>query len=192
MQDEDADQPQQPDAARHAAPDVPDDAAEQQALEDGEEEDFSGDDDAYESEGYTTSDFHNVVQKHVISATYETLIETKLHWGLVEPFLRAAREVCRGDFARTGRVQVHGVVAEGEQWVDSEEAYLSVSIADQDDGREWLSETFWLSDLVLATGDPAQVREAARALERSVAKLDAWLAAQDEKGTDEKGPDEAG
>lgn len=136
--------------------------------------------------GYTSSDFHNVIQKQVLNATYETLVETKLHWGLVEPFLHAAREMCRGDFRRTGRVQIHGTVAEGEDWADSEEAYVSLSIADQDDGQEWLTQTWWLSDLVLASGDAEQVREAARALDRTKAKLDAWLDAQ------EKGPDEVG
>lgn len=136
--------------------------------------------------GYTTSDFHNVIQKQVVNATYETLIETKLHWGLIEPFLHAAREMCRSDFRRTGRVRIHGTAAEGEGWTDAEEAYVSLSIADQDDGEEWLSQTWWLSDLVLASGDPAQVREAASALERTKAKLDAWLA------DNEKGPDEAG
>ena len=130
-------------------------------------------------EGYTTSEFHNVVQKQILNATYESLLETKIHWALIEPFLQAARDVCRGDFRRTGRLEVHGVVAEGEGWADAEEAYLSLSISDQDDGREWLSETWWLSDLVLAGGDPRQVGEAARALERSVARLDAWLAAQE-------------
>lgn len=136
--------------------------------------------------GYTTSDFHNVVQKHVVNAAYETLVDTKLHWGLIEPFLNAAREVCRGDFVRTGRIEIHGVAAEGDGWTDSEEAYVSLSIADQDEGGEWLSRTWWLSDLVLAGGDPARVREAARALERTVAKLDAWLEAN------EKGPGESG
>ena len=140
------------------------------------------DDDA----GYTTSDFQTVVQKQVLNAAYETLVETKFHWGLVEPFLQAAREMCLGDFRRTGRIQIHGVVAEGERWTDAEEAYVGLSIADQDDGREWLSQTWWLSDLVLASGDPGQVREAARALERTVAKLDAWLDEQ------EKSPGEGG
>ena len=140
----------------------------------------------YDADGYTTSDFHNVVQKQVLNATYETLVETKMHWALVEPFLHAAREICIGDFRRTGSVRIHGVAADGEAWVDAEEAYVSLSIADQDDGHEWLSETWWLSDLILAGGDPARVREAARALERTVAKLDSWLATQSE------GPDEAG
>jgi hypothetical protein len=139
-----------------------------------------------EDAGYTAAEFHNVVQKNILNATYETLVETKLHWGLVEPFLDAAREICRGDFRRTGRVEVHGIAAEGEEWVEAEEAYLSLSIADQDDGREWLSQTWWLSDLVLAAGDPQRVREAARALERSVAKLNAWLE-EHEKGPGENG-----
>lgn len=142
---------------------------------------------AEEQPGYTTAEFHNVVQKQIVNATYEALVETKLHWELIEPFLHAARDVCRGDFKRTGRIEVHGTVAEGEAFAEAEEAYLSLSIADQDDGREWLSETWWLSDLVLAGADQRQVREAARALERSVARLDAWLAEQDAKGPDEDG-----
>lgn len=150
-----------------------------------------------DEDGYTTSEFHNVVQKQIVNATYETLVETKLAWELIEPFLRAARDVCLGDFRRTGRVEVHGVVAEGEGWADAEEAYLSLSIADQDDGREWLSQTWWLSDLVLAGGDPKQVREAARALERSVERLDAWLAGQEAAPAEAdereaKGPGEGG
>jgi len=140
----------------------------------------------YETDGYTTSDFHNVVQKHIVNATYETLVEAKLHWTLIEPFLRAARDVCRGDFRRTGRVGVHGVAAAGDGWTEAEEAYVSLSIADQDEGEEWLSETWWLSDLVIAEGDPARVRAAARALERSAARIDAWLEANDE------GPGEGG
>ena len=138
------------------------------------------------ADGYTTSDFHNLVQKHIVNATYETLVETKLHWELIEPFLLAAREICRGDFRRTGRVGIHGAAAAGEGWAQAEEAYVSLSIADQDDGQEWLSQTWWLSDLVIAEADPARVRDAARALERTVAKLDLWLEAN------AKGPDESG
>jgi hypothetical protein len=137
-------------------------------------------------DGYTTSDFHNVVQKHIVNATYEALVDTKLHWDLIEPFLLAAREICRGDFVRTGRVGIHGAAAAGDGWAEAEEAYVSLSIADQDDGLEWLSQTWWLSDLVLAEADPARVRDAARALERTVAKLDLWLEAN------AKGPAEGG
>ena len=176
MQDEDALEPQ---PEKPSEPDF-----EGEGDEAYPDEGYGATDDA--DDGYTSSDFHNVVQKQVLNATYETLAETKLHWGLVEPFLHAAREMCRGDFRRTGRVQIHGAVVEGESRLDAEEAYVSLSIADQDDGREWLAQTWWLSDLILADGDAAQVREAARALERTKAKLDAWLSAQ------EKGPDEQG
>jgi hypothetical protein len=168
MQDEDEDSPPQPPEEQGESPP-------------GEAHAFDADDD-----GYTTGDFQTVIQKQVLNATYETLVETKFHWALVEPFLHAAREMCRGDFRRTGRIQIHGVVAEGDGLADAEEAYVGLTIADQDDGREWLSQTWWLSDVVLASGDPAQVRETARALERTVAKLNAWLAEH------EKGPDEAG
>lgn len=175
MQDEDA-LPQKPEESDRPLPDDP--FAEEPFPDEGYA--FSGDD------GYTSSDFHNVIQKQVLNATYETLVETKLHWGLVEPFLHAAREMCRGDFRRTGAVRIHGAVAEAEGWADAEEAYVSLSIADQDDGKEWLTQTWWLSDLVLASGDPAQVQEAAGALDRTKAKLDAWLAAHG------KGPGEDG
>jgi hypothetical protein len=147
--------------------------------------------DDYGAEGeraYTTSEFHNVIQKQILNATYETLAETKLHWELVQPFLDAARDMCRGDFVRTGRVELHGVAAEGEEWREAEEAYLSVSIADQDDGREWLSETWWLSDVALAGGNPARVREAAGAIRRSLERIDAWLEVHGQA----KGPDDSG
>ena len=135
---------------------------------------------------YTTAEFHNVVQKQILHATYETLAASKMEWALIEPFLRAARDMCRGDFLRSGRVQVHGVTAgEDGEWVDAEEAFIGVSVADQDEGYEWLSQTWWLSDLVLATEDPTQVREAVRAMERSLVKLNEWLEAKDAKGPDE-------
>lgn len=163
MQEDEAPEPQPTDASYSEEPDEPDEDVQHEATD-----------------GYTSSDFHNVVQKHIVNATYETLIEAKLHWELIEPFLRAGREICRGDFKRTGRVGIHGAEAEGDGWAQAEEAYVSLSIADQDDGREWLSETWWLSDLVLAETNPARVREAARALERTVAKLDLWLEANAE------------
>jgi hypothetical protein len=157
-------------------------------------EPFGGDEGGDEPRfAYTTSEFHNVIQKQVIGAAYEMMVESKLPWHAVSPFLRAARDLFRGDFERTGRVGIHGVQAEGDAWIEAEEAYLSLSVADQDDGREWLSETWWLSDLVLAEEDPARVREAARALERTVAKLDSWLSQNEAKSAeaDAKGPDDA-
>ncbi len=181
MSDRPEDDPQEPEAdAEAGSTNVPADPGEQaEAFADygGEEEDVA----------YTLADFHNVVQKQIVNATYETLVETKLDWALVEPFLHAAREICRADFVRTGRVQVHGAVAEADRWAEAEEAYLSLSIADQDDGSEWLSQTWWLSDLVLAGDDPARVREAVGALERSLDKLRAWLADNQAKGPDADG-----
>jgi hypothetical protein len=145
-----------------------------------EELDFEPED---ADDAFTTADFHNVVRKQIINASYETLLATKMDWELVEPFLIAARNVCRGDFRRTGRVQIHAVTGEGDALVPAEEAFVGLSVADQDNGSEWLSETWWLSDLVLAGADPAQVREAVGALERSIAKLNAWL--EQEKGPGE-------
>lgn len=183
------DEPEQP-SAEPSQPDLP-------LLPEAQEEEAEpADDYAYDDGGeaepegfaYTASEFHNVIQKQIIGASYEMMIDSKLPWHSVTPFMRAARDLFRGDFERAGRIGIHGVQAEGEEWVDAEEAYLSLSVADQDDGREWLSETWWLSDLVLAEEDPARVREAARALERTVAKLDAWLAERDPQT---KGPDDA-
>ncbi|HEX8526603.1 hypothetical protein [Allosphingosinicella sp.] len=128
-----------------------------------------------DEDGYTSAEFHNVIQKQIAAAALDTLVASKMDWATIEPFLRAARNISRGDFQRTGRIQVHGVAADGEAWSEAEEAYLSLSVADQDDGSEWLSETWWLSDLVVAGGDPGQVREAVGAIEKSLARLKAWL-----------------
>ena len=137
--------------------------------------------------GYTTADFHNVVHKQIMNATFETLAATKLEWAAVEPFLRAAREMCRGDFERTGRIEIHAMTGEEDERSEAEEAYLGLSIADQDDGEEWLAQTWWLSDLVLAEPEPERVRETVRALERSIAKLEAWLESAQAKGRGEAG-----
>ena len=66
--------------------------------------------------------------------------------------------------------------AEGTDWVEAEEAFLGISVSDRDDGAEWLSETYWLSDVAIADEDPAKVRAIVRGLERSLAKINAWLA----------------
>jgi len=142
---------------------------------------------------YTTADFHNVVQKQVLNAVYETLAAGKMDWELIAPFLEAAREICRGDFRQAASIRLHTVRAESDAWVDAEEAYLGISVADRDDGKAWLSETYWLSDIAKAEEDPEQVRRIVAALERSVAKLNAWLAERP-AGEDpmEKGPAESG
>ena len=62
------------------------------------------------------------------------------------------------------------------KWVDAEEAYLGIAVTDRDDGQDWLSETYWISDIALADRDPEEVRRVVAALERSIAKVNAWLA----------------
>jgi len=124
----------------------------------------------------TTADFHAVAQKQILNAVFAVLADTKMDWALIAPFLETAREICLGDFEETGQVRLHVLRAEGEAWVEADEAFLGISVSDRDDGAEWLSETYWLSDIATADADPAQVRAIARGLERSLAKINAWLA----------------
>jgi hypothetical protein len=124
----------------------------------------------------TTADFHTVAQKQILNAVFAVLADAKMDWALIAPFLETAREICLGDFEETGRVRLHVLRAEGEAWVEAEEAFLGISVSDRDDGAEWLSETYWLSEIATADEDPAQVRAIARGLERSLAKINAWLA----------------
>ena len=134
-------------------------------------------------ESFTTADFHTVVQKQIVNAVIDTMAAGKLDWELIVPFLDAAREICRSDFREAARIRLHTVRAEGEQWVEAEEAFLGIAVAGRDDGEEWLAETYWLSDIALADKDPEQIRRIAAALERSLAKINAWLAGQEEKGS---------
>jgi hypothetical protein len=99
-----------------------------------------------------------------------------MDWALVAPFLEAAREVCLGDIQETAQIRLHTVRAEGADWVEAEEAYLGISVSDRDDGAEWLSETYWLSDIAISENDPEAARAIVRALERSIGKINAWLA----------------
>jgi hypothetical protein len=135
-------------------------------------------------QSFTSGDFHNVVHKQIVNAVYETLAETKLEWELIAPFLDAARAICRSEFEEAARIAFHSVRAEGEQWVEAEEAFLGIAVADRDTGEEWLAQTYWVSDIVLASGDAAQVRRTAAALERSLAKINGWLAEQEKGGSD--------
>ena len=104
---------------------------------------------------FTSSDFHNAVHKHVVQAVYETLADAKIPWDQIVPFLDAARELCRSDFREAASIRLHTLQADGDQWVDADEAYLGIAVADRDDGQDWLSETWWISDIALAEGhDP--------------------------------------
>ena len=131
------------------------------------------------AESFNSSDFHSVAQKQILNAVYETLADGKMDWSLIQPFLDAARQMARSDFLEAGRLRFHAVRAEGEGWVDAEEAYLGIAISDRDDGHDWLAETYWVSDIALADRNPAAVRRIVAALERSIAKLNAWIAEQE-------------
>ncbi|WP_162806363.1 hypothetical protein [Sphingosinicella terrae] len=141
---------------------------------------------------FTTADFHNLVHKQLLNVVHETLAESKLDWALVAPFLETARAMCRADFREGAQIRLHTVRADGDQWVEAEEAYLGIAIPDRDSGEAWLSETYWLSDVALADADPAQVRRIVAGLRRSIGKLEAWLSNEDEGPAADKRPGESG
>ncbi len=85
---------------------------------------------------FTAADFHNVVQKQILNAVYESLAAGKMDWELIAPFLETAREICRRDFQEVARIRLHTVRAEGEDWVDAEEAFLGIAVADSETGEE--------------------------------------------------------
>jgi len=126
----------------------------------------------------TIGEFHEIAQKQIMNAVFAVLAEGKMEWALIAPFLEAGRELCLGDFEETGRVRLHTLRAEGDDWVEAEEAFLGITVSDRNSGEEWLSETYWLSDVALADPDPEKVRAIAAALERSLAKINLWLEKQ--------------
>ncbi|WP_166036675.1 hypothetical protein [Sphingosinicella sp. YJ22] len=128
---------------------------------------------------YTSSNFHDDVQHHLVTAAVEALSQTKLEWHQVAPLLKAARAMC-GDDIRAARVALHGLEYEGAELVPADEAYLSMNVRDREDGSEWLSQTWWLSDIALADEDPERIRCVISAMERSIDKLKEWLSAKDE------------
>jgi hypothetical protein len=143
---------------------------------------------------YTSAEFHNDVQKQLLGAVTELLMEAKLDWSQVAPVLDAARALCRDDVRLNGRLALHGNEYQGEELAPAEEAFLSLSVRDREDNSEWLAETYWLSDIALAEEDPAQVRATLSALERSLDKVRRWLdtrpaqaAASQEPGQEEAG-----
>ena len=160
------------------------------------------DDDDYEDEEeeppeglhgpYSSEDFHNVTHKLVAHAVDETLRNTKLDWELVAPFLESAREMAHADF-QDADVRIHTVRRDGQRdgadvYVEADEAYIGFSVADRDTGEEWLTATFWLSELAIEEDRPEQVRRIITALERSIAKMRAWIAEKETGGAAEAAP----
>lgn len=131
---------------------------------------------------YTSADFHSVVHKHLVNTATAALSDTKLEWAQVAPFLDAARSVCRDDILHNGRFTLHGLEQSDEGVVPADEAYLSISVRDREDGTEWLSQSYWLSDIVLSDQDPERVRSAIAGMERTLARLQAWLAERETVG----------
>lgn len=128
---------------------------------------------------YTSSQFHDAIQNQLVNAAIAALAESKLDWSQVAPFLDAGRAMCRDDVRLNGRLAIHGEEYDGPNLVEAEEAYLSLSVRDREDGIEWLSQSWWVSDVALSGEDPDQVRVAIAAMERSIAKLRQWLAERD-------------
>jgi hypothetical protein len=138
---------------------------------------------------YTSGNFAEDAHKRLIDSAVGALSEARLSWSQVGPLLDAARAVCRDDLRLGGQLALHGLQFEGAELVAAEEAYLSVVARDRDTQVEWFCETYWLSDLALADRDPERVRSAVAALERSLAKLNAWLEAQEEQDPRAEGGD---
>ena len=137
------------------------------------------------SPSLTTADFHNLVHKQVANAAYESIIGSKLDWDVVAPFLDAARSVCRGEFEESARIRFHTLRAEGEDWVEAEEAFLGIAVRGEGEDQDWLSRTYWVSDIALADDDPENARRVVAALERSIARIRERLDEMEKGGPDE-------
>lgn len=134
------------------------------------------------AESFTSTDFHNAAHKQMLNIVSEAMARSTLAWKDVEPLIEAARRLCRSDFEETSLMTVHAVRAENEEWVEAEEAYLALSVADGATGTEWLAQTWWLSDLVTTQTDVEQARLKLAALERSIARIRSWIEAQEAPG----------
>lgn len=131
---------------------------------------------------YSTSNFVEDAQKRLVDTAVGALSEARLSWSQVAPLLDAARAVCRDDLRfGGGQLALHGLAYAGTELAPAEEAYVSVTARDRDTQVEWFSDTYWLSDLALADQHPDRVRSAIAAIERSLAKLHAWLEENDKQ-----------
>jgi len=140
-----------------------------------------------EQTGMSAADFHGLAQKQIMNAVFSTLAESKMQWNLIEPMLEAGRAVCEGDFAQAD-IRLHTMRGEGEGWVEAEEAFLGISVSDRENGREWLSQTYWLSDIATQDASREDVEQVIAALERTIGKLREWI---DNGGKKTGGPAEA-
>ena len=156
---------------------IPPNAADEKLPPKGVGEDDGPMDEGDEEEDgpLTTGDYHQIAQKQILNAVFAVLAESKMDWGLVAPFLEAAREVCMGDIEETAQIRLHVMRQDESSWVEAEEAFLGISVSDREDNEEWLSETYWLSDLATADGDRGEVEQVIAGLERTIAKLREWL-----------------
>ncbi len=125
----------------------------------------------------TSADFHTIAQKQIMNAVFAALAETKMDWSLIAPFLETAREVCVGDFEENGRIRLHTMRAEGEAWVEAEEAFLGISVSRP---RRRATNGCRKPGGCPTSRSPTAIREQVSAivaaLERTIAKLNDWLA----------------
>lgn len=140
-----------------------------------------------DDEPFTTNDFHTVVHKQIVSAVGDILAGTKLDWKQFAPFLGAARDLARADFAEAN-VRLHALHDMDGALAEAEEAFLGISVHDRDDGGAWLSDTYWVSDIAIQDDDPAQARAVVQALERSIAKINTWIAEKEKGDASEPAP----
>lgn len=131
----------------------------------------------------TAADFHGLAQKQIMNAVFATLADSKMQWNLIVPMLEAARAVCAADFEEA-QVRLHTMRGEGTGWVEAEEAFLGISVADRETGEAWLSETWWLSDIATQDASREEVEAVIAALERTTGKLREWLATGGKKAGD--------
>ena len=82
-----------------------------------------------------SAEYHSLAQKQILNAVFAALAENKMDWATIAPMLESAREVCLGDFQENARIRLHTTRAEGDDWVEAEEAFLGISVADRDGAR---------------------------------------------------------
>lgn len=134
---------------------------------------------------YSIADFQNDARQRLATIAASAMAEHRIADGELKALIEAARNLCRDELIRNGRFALHGLDQDADGVVPSDEAYLSLAAAGPGEGRDWVSLTFWLSELALADRDPGRVRGVIAAIDRTQEKLRAWLAAEEAKLADE-------